>query len=231
MEIVYTEKSFAKKLSVLMLIAFLSSGLFYIGLFSADFETGGGPTATTSPPGDKDDSLMLCVGKTSQTNAVGHLTSSNTTWNAQVVYGAEWLTLPGSTSNSGSGILNYNITPNNQPDSRFGIILIAGRQFVLEQRGTNEAGACPATVTPNYIMSPRIGESFRLYVTGESNQTNWGAIVSDNDKSWIATQIDANMQYVDVTLSTNGSIPRITYIIVDNVKVPIIQQGAAPKNQ
>jgi Putative binding domain, N-terminal len=229
MEIIYKEKSYAKKLSVFLLIAFLSASLFYISSFLADFETGGGPTATTSPPGDKDDSLVVCVGKTSQTNAIGHLALSNTFWNAQVVYGSSWLTLSGSTGFQGNGVLNYNITPNTQPDSRFGIIVIAGKQFILEQTGTNVSSSCPATITPNYASSLKAGGVFRLYVNSESNQMNWDAVVSADDKSWIHTEIDPAMQYVDVEILPNASTDRITFITIDTVKVPIIQKGNTPK--
>jgi hypothetical protein len=211
-----------------MLILFVLAALFlliFVNL-SAFFKNGQtDPTSTTSPPNDSNNPGGNCPVQIVAATAL-MTEDSNHQWTATVISGNSWLSITGQTAFTGNGFVNYTALPNYGPNSRFGIILMNGYQFTVEQRGVNSGYTCSADVSPNSIYANKYGATVRLYVNPQGTGDNWSVQIFEADSNWISATKAAD--YVDIKIEPNERSQRISYFTVADRRIPIIQQGNIP---
>jgi hypothetical protein len=226
MEKIYAKNFSAIQLLIFLLIVSVFIGLFLVNFAAFNFNNGGGPTSTTSPPNDRFDSYALCQASIIQPRSIGVMTQdANHAWSASVTSGNSWITLTGATSFVGSGFVSYVVTPNTGSTSRFGTILIDGQNYSIEQLAYAGETTCPFDVDPPQIIANKSGGSFQLNVSSRENSQDWRIAISENDTSWIRASANYDASIANVNIAPNFGAAKITSIIIAGRNIPIIQEG------
>jgi len=91
--------------------------------------------------------------------------------NIQFVSGTPWLSLNGSTSGSGTGVIQYSVAENTSQTSRTGYISVAGQLFTITQAGAAAppSGSIAGTVRYYFGTSPLAVPGVGLSATGAQN--------------------------------------------------------------
>lgn len=222
-----TEKPISSNGKLLLILLFIAVVflLMFVNLSTFHKSSETDPTSTTSPPNDNSNPGVNCPVQIVGATAL-MAEDSNHQWTATVISGNSWLSIVGQSSFTGNGFVNYTAAPNYGMNSRFGIILMNGFQFIIEQKGTNSGLNCSAVVAPNSIYSNKHGGVVRIYVDPQGTGDNWLVQINESDSNWISATKSAD--YVDLRLEPNERKQRISYVTVAGRKIPIIQQGNIP---
>jgi hypothetical protein len=134
-------------------------------------------------------------------NITVNVTTENfCTWSA--ASNISWATATPSTPISGSATATLFVQPNTNGASRSGVVKIAGRDFTLQQQGSN----CSYALNPTSVNVSNAGVSGSTFSVATQSGCNWNAI---SNASWITVTSGS-------TGSGNGTI---TYSVEANTNV------------
>jgi uncharacterized repeat protein (TIGR01451 family) len=135
----------------------------------------------------------LSFGAVGGTDNVAVTTQTGCVWNAAVTSGAEFISIEAiSSGSSGSGGVNLRVVANTGLNDRSGLLVIAGQNVVVEQRGA----ACTYTVTPESQAFTEAGGTGEVTITTAAGCT-W-QVASDATSFVTLTSVSSG--------SGNGSV-------------------------
>jgi hypothetical protein len=133
-----------------------------------------------------------------------------------------WITLTGTTSDSGTGALNFTIAPNTTTTARVGTITLAGQTVAITQAA--EPTSCSYVLTPTSQSVPAAGVNSVFAVTAPAGCA-WSATSSAPWISMIGTTSGSGNGFVSFNVAANTSLPRTGTITVGG-QIFTVNQGS-----
>jgi hypothetical protein len=134
-----------------------------------------------------------------------------------------WITLTGTTSDSGTGALNFTIAPNTTTTARLGAITLAGQTVAVTQAAAPTS--CSYVLTPTSQSVPTAGVTGSFAVTAPDGCA-WSATSSASWISIIGSPSGSGNGFVSFIVAPNASSPRTGTITVGGQIFTVNQSSA-----
>jgi hypothetical protein len=157
------------------------------------------------------------------------VTTSTPTCGWTAVSASPWISLVGGVSETGTGGRRFVVERNATPDTRVGIVHVAGVAITVTQAGANlPPTPCTFTVAPTTASLPAEGGSGQVTVTASAPTCGWTAASNDG---WITIQGAAggtgNGPLAFAVAPNPSTSPRAGSVRVAGTTVSVTQAGAS----